>query len=140
MSAFQVTDVHLSAMVQGMGQLGMLSLDADDMWIQLYHDNAVALFFRYNDELVDITEVESKRTVAEAPLDLRKVYGAAQCWSYQCAEWKGYEDTYAHRAVTAMIEAIEKELGEDIKESYEAWSVTTWADVVDTSNMGVRSG
>ena len=164
MSAWLCTDLHISALVQAAQQEGIIALDkdtglvADNLWAQMKWDNLYSLNQRYGDPLdyEDWTNLPNRRTTFDGPLHLPAIWKQISCWMYQCAEFDGWDETYAHSIMRQLQKHIEikltgspvtKEnghfadgngeeryfdLGRQADEhdpSGHAWGISTWHDV-----------
>lgn len=140
MSAWMVTDTHLSALVQEAVVRGIVPpADADGLWCRMKWENHYALHCRYGDELIwdDSTEVPCARTSVEAPLDPWAVLKGISCWGYQCAEFDGWDQTAAHITMNGLGDVLRLELGlvdddQHYRSEYDRapWGIDMWGDVI----------
>ena len=137
MSAWEVSNIHLSALVQGMDTHGAMKgvmlhdEKRDQLWGDLKHQNMKALHLRYGDDLLDTYPVH--RTTIEAPLNPHVLHRAVDCYMYQCAEWDGYDRTVISDLVLSYQTSIEEHynftpntMPDDLP-----WGIDTWDQVID---------
>jgi len=138
MSAWEVSDIHLSAMVQSMcaesamGGVVVHPDHQDKLWSDLKHQNMTALHIRYGDRLQD--HYRPRRTNVEAPLNPHVLHRAVDCYMYQCAEFDNYDKTQLSIVVLAYQQRLEDHYNftrNTIQDLDLPWGIDTWDDVID---------
>ncbi len=136
MSAWLVTDVHLSAIIQQAIVEGHIDpSEADEYWLKMRMDNLYALHVRYGDRMPERDDVEVVRSSVEAPLNPRVIAKSINCWSYQCAEFDGYTETTAHIMADQLLAKLMDKYNftHDTMDpdSTLPWGLQSWGDAID---------
>ena len=144
MSAWMVTDVHLSALVQEAMVRGLCQPDdMDSLWQQMKFSNQYALHCRYGDRLPfdEPSKIPVDRSSIEAKLDPIVVHKNIRCWNYQCAEYDGYHEIGCAVLMTELEKLIEIE--HDVDDMYAVpgyeeapWGIQSWGEIMDRSSWG----
>lgn len=140
------TDTHISALVQEAIVRKLITpADGDALFQQMKWENQYALHVRYGDPLPwpEWQMVPTRgRTIAEAPLDPVVVLKNIDCWSYQCAEYQGYDETTAAILMSGLRDLIMVELGRGEHDVYQlpgyhdaCWGIDVWSDVVKITQV-----
>ena len=141
MSAWQVSDTHLSALVQSaVVEQVIPPFMADELWKRMKWNNMWALHVRYMDDAPETwTKVELNRDSIEAPLRPAAVWKGIRCWGYQCAEWDGFDQTPEYKIMEELAKKLQydnhipDEMGHDWAND-EPWGISEWKEIVDAVN------
>lgn len=119
MSAWIVSKAHIDALVQASIENGLIPLDrecADLLGVLLWEENRYSVAVRYPGDAdgewpgpigLTIAEIHGYRFEGvEAPMDSSIILTLADCWEYQCAEFRGWDERPGAERVRRLRAAI----------------------------------
>jgi len=135
-SAWLVTDIHISALTQAAVVEGIIHPDRRmELAQRMKQNNLLALHHRYRDEAPpdDPTEIELELTTVEAPLRPDVIVDGFRCWNYQCAEYDGYDDRIEYKVMGQLVAKLHEQ---HVIHKSDRWGIDNWDQVIDTRDMG----
>lgn len=138
MSAWLVTDTHISALTQAAVQYQIIHPDQRlELAQRMKQNNLLALHHRYRDDAPpdDFTEIEIDLTTVEAPLRPDVLVDGFRCWDYQCMEYDGYNERIEYKLMGQLVAKLHEQ---HVIHKSDRWGIDSWDQVIDTREMGVQ--
>ena len=136
MSAWLVTDTHISAMTQAAAEHGIIPADKRmELGKRMKQNNLLSLHYRYRDPAPpeDFSEIELVLTTVEAPLRPSVIVDGFRCWSYQCMEYDGFDQRIEYLHLVDLMKVLTEKY--TINKT-DVWGIDSWDQVIDQSQMG----